>query len=427
MHIIKDKDIYIMFDEKNVELYKLSREQGEKFVAMGDKEINKFISEDSEITCCEDIKYSKADRLVLVISQACNLACKYCYAQQGGYGENQKLMTFDTLKKAIYRALELYPEGIRRIQFFGGEPLLNFELMKKGIEWIITHFENINLEIPSFTIVTNGTLITPEIHSFFNKYKVNVTVSIDGNKEVNDINRIYKSNGLGTYAKIVENLEMMNEERNYILMLEMTVDEANIKQFKESGKLLDIESLLQFKPDMFHIVPAIWPDNCENCRRGDLDYIESLKDYFAELTQKSADSITLENSFNIMKASSMALLILKKRKKKHMCGAGLDEISISVDGDIYPCFAFIGEKELCMGNVYEALSDRYKNVYEQCNNNRYDNIQECKECWANGLCSNCIGNAYLANSRIDKPIKELCEVQKVMLEKTIVNCYRFVN
>lgn len=433
MHLIKGENEYLLFDNATISVYRLSKEQGAQLEKYTDDEINDLLSgfneqSDNSAVTHESLEYKRADRIVLVISQACNMGCKYCYAQEGSYGEEKlSLMSFETLKKTIEKVIEIYPDGVSRIQFFGGEPLINFALMKKAVPWILQYFEDRGLESPSFTIVTNGTLITSEVHDFFNRYGVNVTVSIDGNKVVNDTNRVFKSTGLGTYDCITNNLKLMNKDRRYILMLEMTVDRSNFLQCKENdGRLLDIEDLLEFKPDLFHIVPAIWPKG-HSCSFDTAENFALMKEYFINISRFAAKQFGSDRPVNVIKMADMARSIIRKRKRDLLCGAGIDQFSVDVNGDIYPCFAFIGQSDFKMGNVFEKENTLYQKVRKRCSNNTFRSIDECKQCWANGLCSNCIGNSYLVNGQIDKPIKELCTVQKATLEQAILSCYKMVN
>lgn len=433
MHLIREAGEYLLFDNETVNIYKLNEKQGMRLEKYTDAELDSLLQDVKEAVTKEEprkerLECRRADRIVLVISQACNMGCKYCYAQEGSYGEKNKcLMDFDTLKKSIKKVLEIFPEGVSRIQYFGGEPLINFELMKVATPWIIEFFNKNNLESPALSIVTNGTLITPEVNEFFNQYNVNVTISIDGNKEINDINRIFKNSSDSTYDRIIENLKHINKNRNYILMFEMTVDRENYLQYKNNGnKLIDIEDLLKFKPDLFHIVPAIWPEG-HKCSFGYDDNFELMKDYFVSVAKFSTDKFGTDTPFNVMKIADMARRIIKKDKKSVLCGAGIEQFSVDVNGDIYPCFAFIGQTEFRMGNIEEDDISQFRKISQICKANTYNTIDECKNCWANGLCSNCIGNSYLLHKRIDKPIAELCEVQKATLEQTIISCYKMVS
>ena len=210
-------------------------------------------------------------------------------------------------------------------------------------------------------------------------------------------------------------------------MLEMTVDRSNFVQYKNNGgKLLDIENLLEFKPDLFHIVPAIWPKG-HKCNFETEENYELMKEYFISIAKMTAKQFGTDKPFNVIKFADMAREIIKHRKRNILCGAGVDQFSVDVNGDIYPCFAFIGQSEYKMGNVTDNDFTDFERISQICKNNTFDSITECQNCWAKGLCSNCIGNSYLVHGRIDKPIKELCNVQKATLEQAIISCCNMVN
>lgn len=429
MHIIKRNDCYVLYNERTLEFYNVNKELGEKLIALSDSEIDELInssSREEKLASPFNTDFERCERIVMVVSQDCNLACKYCYAQQGTYGEEcQKIMNMETFQNAIKYTLKKYPKGIEKIQFFGGEPLININLIEEGCAWIKKYFKQQKLPMPIFTIVTNGTLINDRIIKLFNKYKFLVTISLDGNKYTNDINRIFKYGDNSVFDCVSENIKLLNKKRKFFLAIEITADKGNIQQFIDNKeKLLDIEAIHELRPETIHIVPAIWSDSCE---RYDNGYMEDLKRYFDKVTKYSIDTMTTSNKMAIMKVADMVQCLIKRSRKKYLCGAGLTELSVDVKGDVYPCFAFIGSEEMLMGNVNdEALDYKYDEVIKVFERNTYDNLESCKDCWAKGMCSNCIGNAFLVNGSISKPLPELCEVQKVQLERTLVECNRII-
>lgn len=429
MHIVKRDNRYVLYNERTLEFYNVNEQLGEKLSKLSDKEIDEIIESDrsnEELASTFNTDFERCERLVMVVSQDCNLACKYCYAQQGTYGEEcEKVMSLDTLKNAVKYTLRKYPKGINKIQFFGGEPLINIDLIEEGCAWVKKYFKEQKLNVPMFTIVTNGTLINDRVIKLFNKYKFVVTISLDGNKHTNDINRVFKYGENSVFDTVEKNIKLLNKKRKFLLAIEITVDKENINQFIDNaGKLLDIEAIHKLKPETIHIVPAIWSEPCD---RYNNEYIEELKKYFDSVTKFSIDTMTTQDKMAIMKVADMVQCLIKRAKKKYLCGAGITELSVNVKGDVYPCFAFIGSDEMLMGNVNDnSLDYRYEDVLSKFKKNTYDNLESCKDCWANGMCSNCIGNAFLVNGDISKPLPELCEVQKTQLERTLIECNRII-
>lgn len=420
MHVFKKDNKYLLYNENKLEFYTLNSELGERLLELGDEKISEVLNIKEVNAKVENYEDKRCKRFVLVISQDCNLGCRYCYAQQGTYGENHvEFMTMKTLKNSIKFALSKFPEGIEYIQFFGGEPLLNLKLMEEGCKWILEYFKELNLEKPEFTIVTNGTIMNERVLDLFNEYSFIVTISLDGNKEVNDINRIYKNINKSVFDEVITNIKLLNEKREIPLCIEMTIDKQNVDQFlTNEGKVLDIEEIYKLQPEMIHIVPAIW-DN--SCKRYDSEYIDNLKKYFDKITKYSFDSLKENNLLKLTKVTDMINRLATKNKKTYFCTAGIRELSINTQGDIYPCFTFIGKDDFNMGNVNDHnLNEKFNKIQSMLLENTYDNCEKCNKCWAKGVCSNCVGSAYLVNKNINLPINELCVCQKEQLERTMV-------
>lgn len=429
LHTLKKQDTFFLFDNETLSIYSLDQEQGQRFYNIGDIELTKALQKNKSVNKKSELVEDNqiASRLVLVITQSCNLACRYCYAHQGTYGASHTApMNLSMLQLAVKSTLGLYPKGIEKIQFFGGEPLLNFKLIEKGVCWIEEYFDSLGLQMPLFNFVTNGVLFSEYIHRFCNEHRVNVTVSIDGNKEINDYNRPFAVGSGSSYDAIKKSMEIIANNRKYDLMIEMTISKSNIDQYKKTKHLIDIEHLMEFRPDVFHIVPVI------NASSASKDYLWSeeeyrgVSEYFEEVAEKSISSLFSGNPLRVMQISNIGSLLASKRSKSLLCTAGIKEISITPSGDVYPCFAFIGHDEMKMGNILEdgdlRQSPRYQSIRSRLESNTYSHIEKCQQCWLNGLCANCIGNSYDVNGSISDPIDVICHAQRAMFERSLCNC-----
>ena len=168
-------------------------------------------------------------------------------------------------------------------------------------------------------------------------------------------------------------------------MIEMTISKSNIDQYKKTKHLIDIEHLMEFRPDVFHIVPVI------NASSASKDYLWSeeeyrgVSEYFEEVAEKSITSLFSSNPLRVMQISNIGSLLASKRSKSLLCTAGIKEISITPNGDVYPCFAFIGHDEMKMGNILEdgdlCQSSRYKSIRSRLESNTYSHIEKCQQCW----------------------------------------------
>ena len=152
--------------------------------------------------------------MCLHVSHDCNLRCKYCFADEGKYHtEKRELMTAETGKRAMDYLVE--HSGHRRnleVDFFGGEPLMNFEVVKEVVEYA-RELEKKHNKVFRFTVTTNGILLDEKKLEYINENMSNIVLSIDGRKEVNDRMR-YRADGSGSYDKIVPIFQKVAESRN---------------------------------------------------------------------------------------------------------------------------------------------------------------------------------------------------------------------
>ena len=140
--------------------------------------------------------------LCLHIAHDCNLACRYCFAEEGEYHGRRALMSFEVGKKALdFLVANSGNREHLEVDFFGGEPLLNWKVVKQLVEYGRS-LEEANHKKFRFTLTTNGVLLNDEIMEFCNREMSNVVLSLDGRKEINDKMRPFR-NGSGSYDMIV--------------------------------------------------------------------------------------------------------------------------------------------------------------------------------------------------------------------------------
>jgi len=200
----------------------------------------------------------KAENLYQYYSSLCNLSCRYCYADEGSYGNEstRKNMSLETLQNTIKNILDIFPNGIKYIQFFGGEPLINKSFMLNCIPIINGIYESKKLTLPLYTIVTNGTLINDEYIELFNNYFESVTISLDGERNINDHNRIYSDSEESVFDNVTESIKAM-KERSFYLGTEGTITRLHIQNFKENNQIKSYETLSTLDLDYIHIAPMI--------------------------------------------------------------------------------------------------------------------------------------------------------------------------
>lgn len=424
-HLYQKEDRYILFDGESLKIYEIPEERI--------KNVKTIIeNEKSDYNDCfnDKVKLSKLDRLVLCVSDLCNLTCKYCYLGHGNAKrtkrKNNQVMSKETLERTIDYILELFPDGVESIQFFGGEPLLNFDLLTYSLDYINRIFKEKSLIEPKYTIVTNGTLINEEVHSFFNKYFYRITISLDGRKHINDYNRCNQNVDVSIHDIIYNNIQRINLDRKYKIDVQMTLTDKTLEDFVDDP--VDFKYIESLNVDNIHISPMIETDYYQ---LKDQEVLKrKIQDYFKKSLEVGWRKI---NETNYTKALSMVSILINKKTSDYFCKAGITDITVSANGDIYPCFMFMDNKEYIMDSIYNKniKVNFYKKRDKIYLKNKISSIEGCKDCWAKAICysghSGCIGAFYHENKSISQPIAVNCNLTKEVFEDVIFKIVKYRN
>ncbi|HAS74817.1 MAG TPA: thioether cross-link-forming SCIFF peptide maturase [Clostridiales bacterium UBA8960] len=348
--------------------------------------------------------------LCLHVAHDCNIRCAYCFASQGDFKGDRSLMSFEVGKKAL--DLLIANSGNRRnleVDFFGGEPLMNFEVVKQLVEYgrSIEGEHNKNFR---FTLTTNGVMLNDEIIDYVNEHMSNVVLSIDGRKEVNDKMR-YTISGGGTYDIIVEKFKKLVEKRNgKSYYLRGTFTSNNLDFSKDVIHMAD----LGFKSTSVEPVVAKPSDSYAITEA----HIEVLNKEYEKLAEEVIARHNTENAFSFFHFAldmSQGPCVVKRLSG---CGAGSEYLAITPEGDIYPCHQFVGDEHFKMGNVMAGILDF--GLTNQFKNAHVYNKEKCRSCWAKFYCSGgCHANAYNFNNDIFVPYDIGCELEKKRIESSI--------
>lgn len=349
--------------------------------------------------------------LCLHIAHDCNLACQYCFAEEGEYHGRRALMSFEVGKKALDFLIANSGNRVNlEVDFFGGEPLMNWNVVKQLVEYGRSQEKAHNKKF-RFTLTTNGVLLNDEIMEFCNKEMSNVVLSLDGRKEVNDKMRPFR-NGTGSYDLIVPKFQKFAESRgdkDYFVRGTFTrnnLDFSNdVLHFADLGfKKLSVEPV---------VAP---PEAPYSIREEDLPQIMEEYDRLAKEFVKREKEGRGFKFFHFMLDLSQGPCVAKRLSG---CGSGTEYLAVTPWGDFYPCHQFVGMEDFLLGNVDEGITNtKVRDEFKLCNVYAKD---KCKDCFARFYCSGgCAANSYNFHGKITDAYDIGCEMQKKRIECAIM-------
>ena len=373
----------------------------------------KLYSEDVYADKAYDLKnrHTEIKALCLHVAHTCNLSCDYCFASQGKYHGDRALMSFEVGKRAIDFLIE--NSGSRKnleVDFFGGEPLMNWEVVKQivGYARSIEKEHNKNFR---FTLTTNGVLLDDEVIDFANREMHNVVLSLDGRKEVHDSLR-KTVNGQGSYDVIVPKFKHFAEKRgNRGYYMRGTFTHNNTDFTTDICHMAD----MGFKElSMEPVVCA--PDDPYALTEEDLPVLYRQYEILAEEMLKRSREKRGFTFYHYMINLSGGPCIYKRISG---CGSGTEYLAVTPWGELYPCHQFVGESEYSMGDIWKGVTNtKIRDEFKLCN--AYAR-EECKDCWAKLYCSGgCAANAYHATGKITGVYEYGCKLFKKRIECAIM-------
>lgn len=349
--------------------------------------------------------------ICLHVAHDCNLACKYCFAGKGEYDGPRGLMSFETGKRALDFLVE--QSGTRHnleVDFFGGEPLLNWDVCKKLVEYGRSIEKKYDKNF-RFTVTTNGVLLNDEIMEFCNKEMGNVVLSLDGRKETHDRLRITRKN-TGSYDMIIDKFKKFAQSRNQ-------------KDYYMRGTYTHFNT--DFSNDVIHmadlgfkelsIEPVVCsPEEEYALKESDLPI---LKDQYEILANEMLRRYRKGNGFTFyhyMIDLDAGPCIVKRVSG---CGVGTEYMAVTPDGELYPCHQFVGDEKFLLGDIWNGVQN--KKVLEQFENCNVYSHKECKDCFAKLYCSGgCAANAYHSTGSVSGVYEFGCELHRKRIECAVM-------
>ena len=349
--------------------------------------------------------------LCIHIAHTCNLNCSYCFASQGKYHGDRAVMSFEVGKRALDFLVE--NSGSRRnleVDFFGGEPLMNFEVVKQMVEYARS-IEKEKGKNFRFTLTTNGLLIDDEVIEFANKEMSNVVLSLDGRKEIHDRYRVDYA-GNGSWEKIVPKFQKLVEARGGKgYYMRGTFTHANPDFLNDIQQMLDLGfTELSMEP----VVCA--PGDKEELTQEDLPVVMEQYEKLAELMLERDRQGKPFTFYHYMIDLTGGPCIYKRISG---CGSGTEYMAVTPWGDLYPCHQFVGEEKFRLGDIWQGVTNtEIQNEFASCN---VYARPDCHDCWAKLYCSGgCAANAYHSTGKVTGVYKYGCELFRKRMECAIM-------
>jgi uncharacterized protein len=408
------RDESILFDPESLEIFVerlrgdgLSKDEGAMSTRLARYDKFQDNTDSCRITDDEtDQHFNKAlsrphlSRLTLHVSNTCNLGCGYCYASGGDYGLGRKLMKSDQALDLLAKAFDVF--DIDLLMFFGGEPSLNVDVITDCCLFVRElHRRELISELPRFAVISNFAGAGPRFDQFLavcKQFNIAVTVSIDGPPEIHNKNRPTLS-GKGSYDRVRDNFLRAKEAG-----IEVGIECTYSKQQSELG--ISVVDLMKFFYEEFgerhtHIAPA----SCSPIS-SERSTIQDLIDAYCEAIKFMIETLDTPEYLSIDMNEQLIRTIAEQEPISNYCPAGNSELTIGPEGELYPCFMFVGHSEFKMGPIGEDkwLSSRGAEILGKIQRNGKKDHPVCQNCWARNVCSGCIGGDYLeTNSLAVKP------------------------
>jgi len=430
IHVVDDAtfDIIELYEEKSKEeiksfiLNKYSSDSEvtpeaieECFVQIEElKSEGKLFTEDTFKDMAADLKNKNAGTvkaLCLHIAHTCNLNCSYCFASQGKYSGERALMTYEVGKQAMdFLVANSKNRRNLEVDFFGGEPLMNFDVVKKIVEYARSIEKDAGKNF-RFTLTTNGMLIDDDVIDFANRECSNVVLSLDGRKEIHDKYRVDYS-GNGSWEKIVPKFQKLVEARDgKDYYMRGTFTHAN-PDFLE-----DIKTMLDLGFTELSMEPVVGPEtDPTSLTAEDMPIVMEQYEKLAELMLKRHREGKPFTFYHYMIDLKGGPCIYKRISG---CGSGTEYMAVTPWGDLYPCHQFVGDEKFRLGDIWKGVTN--KEAQEEFAKSNVYTHPECENCWAKLYCSGgCAANAYHATGSVNGIYKYGCELFKKRMECAIM-------
>jgi len=353
--------------------------------------------------------------MCLHISHACNLSCGYCFAEGGDYGtakksENTSLlhMSISTAKKAI-DFLVKFSGKIKNLEvdFFGGEPLLNLDVVKEAVSYA-RGLEKTNNKNFRFTFTTNALALDEKAIEFLNAEMEHVILSIDGRKDVHNSIRKTKA-GSDSYDLVLKNSKkfaLARGQKSYFVRGTFTADNLDFTN--------DVLALKTEGFDRISLEPVVLDEAHSLAIKK--EHLPQIFDEYERLAGEYLAHRAKGDWFTFFHFNLNLYDGPCEQRLLRACGAGCSYVAIAPNGDMYPCHQFVGLDGFKIGNVDIGSYSRTIPIRFGDKNHILEKPL-CKSCWARYYCGGgCVAASIKYNNKIAVPHELSCEMQKKRIE-----------
>ncbi len=345
--------------------------------------------------------------LCLNVAHACNLTCRYCFAGKGEYGGEKALMSAETGKAAVDFLAET--AGERRhaeIDYFGGEPLLNFPAIKEITSYARKKGEERGLQF-RFTLTTNGLLLDRETREYLEREGFSVVLSLDGRPEVHNRMRSFPGGG-ESYDAVLHRLRQFVRGWKGGYYLRGTFTGFNpdfyhdvVHLYRQGFRCISLEPAVSSPHENWALEESHLPRL--------LEQYQKLADFYLERALHGDPFYFFH--FEVDLEGGPCLY-----KRLSGCGAGDEYLAVTPGGELYPCHQLVGKPGFVMGNVHRPGDISYPLPEERFPPSG-PRRGPCRACWARYHCGGgCRAAALLVNGDPSLPYRLECALQKKRLE-----------
>lgn len=347
--------------------------------------------------------------LCLHVAHACQMRCAYCFAAGGGYGGRAELMPRQVARAAVDLLLDP-SSGVRRwaIDFFGGEPLLNWPVVVDTILYARERAHRLGGQV-QFTLTTNALELSRERAGFLEEHGVNLVVSLDGRPEVHDAVRQLADQSPTWHRALRGALRAVSALRGPAgpsLWVRGTFTRRNLDfacdaifLFGLGFPQVSLEPVCGGPPEL-----ALRPDD-----------LPVLAEQYGELALWCAERARAGRPvrfyhFELDPAGGPCLA-----RRLAACGAGREYLAVTPTGELYACHQLVGVEQFLVGDVYRGITR--PEVADRMGEHEVSRLEQCRQCWARFLCGGgCRAQAFFEHGTLGQPPTLECALQKVRWE-----------